>query len=110
MARWGGRTRPAMQVPSPSVREAASMYGTAVAVFLVILVAALQGSAPAESPFPFHIPLDPEGTLELSWNVSYAQETVYFRLVSCSGCRTEGSWRMLIWWCSGLTGTAPTSG
>ena len=70
-----------MQVPSPSVREAASMYGTAVAVFLVILVAALQGSAPAESPFPFHIPLDPEGTLELSWNVSYAQETVYFQLL-----------------------------
>uniref|UniRef100_A0A4W2F7M9 Dopamine beta-hydroxylase n=1 Tax=Bos indicus x Bos taurus TaxID=30522 RepID=A0A4W2F7M9_BOBOX len=81
MARWGGRARPAMQVPSPSVREAASMYGTAVAVFLVILVAALQGSAPAESPFPFHIPLDPEGTLELSWNVSYAQETVYFQLL-----------------------------
>uniref|UniRef100_A0A452DIM6 Dopamine beta-hydroxylase n=1 Tax=Bos taurus TaxID=9913 RepID=A0A452DIM6_BOVIN len=70
-----------MQVPSPSVREAASMYGTAVAVFLVILVAALQGSAPAESPFPFHIPLDPEGTLELSWNISYAQETIYFQLL-----------------------------
>uniref|UniRef100_A0A4W2BW45 Dopamine beta-hydroxylase n=1 Tax=Bos indicus x Bos taurus TaxID=30522 RepID=A0A4W2BW45_BOBOX len=81
MARWGGRARPAMQVPSPSVREAASMYGTAVAVFLVILVAALQGSAPAESPFPFHIPLDPEGTLELSWNISYAQETIYFQLL-----------------------------
>lgn len=57
------------------------MYGTAVAVFLVIVVAALQGSAPAESPFPFHIPLDPEGTLELSWNVSYAEETVYFQLL-----------------------------
>ena len=25
--------------------------------------------------------LDPEGTLELSWNVSYAQETVYFQLL-----------------------------
>ncbi|XP_054440117.1 dopamine beta-hydroxylase [Pteronotus mesoamericanus] len=71
----------AMQVPSPSAREAASMYGTAVAVFLVILVAALQGSVPPESPLPYRIPLDPEGTLELSWNVSYAQETVYFRLL-----------------------------
>ncbi|KAM7092085.1 dopamine beta-hydroxylase [Molossus nigricans] len=70
-----------MQVPSPSVREAASMYGTAVAVFLVILVAALQGSAPRESPFPYHVPLDPEGALELSWNVSYAQETVHFQLL-----------------------------
>lgn len=70
-----------MQVPSPSMREAASMYGTAVAVFLVILVAALQGSGPPESPFPYRIPLDPEGTLELSWNVSYAHETVYFQLL-----------------------------
>lgn len=56
------------------------MYGTAVAIFLVILVAALQGSEPAESPFPYHIPLDPEGTLELSWNVSYDQEIIYFQL------------------------------
>lgn len=70
-----------MQVPSPSAREAAAMYGTTVAVFLVILVAALQGSAPPESLFPYHIPLDPEGTLELAWNVSYAQETVHFRLL-----------------------------
>lgn len=57
------------------------MYGTAVAVFLVILVAALQGSVPPESPFPYHIPLDPEGALELSWNVSYVQETVHFQLL-----------------------------
>ncbi|XP_055988646.1 dopamine beta-hydroxylase [Sorex fumeus] len=70
-----------MQVPSPSAREAASMYGTAVAIFLVILVAALQGSVPPEDPFPYHVPLDPEGVLELSWNVNYAQETVQFRLL-----------------------------
>ncbi|XP_070106495.1 dopamine beta-hydroxylase isoform X2 [Equus przewalskii] len=70
-----------MKVPSPSVREAASMYGTAVAIFLVILVAALQGSEPPESPFPYRIPLDPEGTLELSWNVSYVQETIHFQLL-----------------------------
>ncbi|XP_027472269.1 dopamine beta-hydroxylase [Zalophus californianus] len=70
-----------MQVPSPSMREAASMYGTAVAVFLVILVAALQSSAPPESPFPYRISLDPEGSLELSWNVSYTQETIYFQLL-----------------------------
>lgn len=57
------------------------MYGTAVAVFLVILVAALQGSAPPESPFPYRIPLDPEGALELSWNVSYTQELVHFQLL-----------------------------
>lgn len=57
------------------------MYGTAVAVFLVILVAALQGSAPPKSPFPYRIPLDPKKSLELSWNVSYTQETVYFQLL-----------------------------
>lgn len=57
------------------------MYGTAVAVFLVLLVAALQGSAPAESPFPYRIPLDPEGALELAWNVSYSQEMVHFQLL-----------------------------
>ncbi|XP_045878939.1 dopamine beta-hydroxylase isoform X2 [Meles meles] len=57
------------------------MYGTAVAVFLVILVAALQGSGPPESPFPYRVPLDPEGSLELSWNVSYTQEMVYFQLL-----------------------------
>ena len=81
MAGWGGQARPAMRVPGPSAREAASVYGTAVAVFLVILVAALQGSAPPESPFPYRIPLDPEGILELSWNVSYVQETVHFQLL-----------------------------
>ncbi|XP_003941430.1 dopamine beta-hydroxylase [Saimiri boliviensis] len=68
-------------LPGPSMREAASMYGTAVAVFLVILVAALQGSAPTESRLPYHILLDPEGSLELSWNVSYAQEAIDFQLL-----------------------------
>lgn len=81
MSQWGSRAYRAMQVPGPSAREVASMYGTAVAVFLVILVAALQGSGPPESPFPYRVPLDPEGSLELSWNVSYTQEMVYFQLL-----------------------------
>ncbi|XP_008068990.1 dopamine beta-hydroxylase [Carlito syrichta] len=68
-------------LPSPSAREAASMYGTAVAIFLVILVAVLQGLAPPEHPLPYRIPLDPEGNLELSWNVSYGQEVVHFQLL-----------------------------
>ncbi|XP_041530850.1 dopamine beta-hydroxylase [Microtus oregoni] len=67
-------------LPSPSVREAASMYSTAVAIFLVILVAALQSSEPPEHPFPYHIPLDPDGILELSWNISYDQEIIHFQL------------------------------
>ncbi|CAH6788778.1 Dbh [Phodopus roborovskii] len=67
-------------LPSPSVREAASMYSTAVAIFLVILVAALQSSEPPESLFPYHIPLDPDGILELSWNISYVQKIIHFQL------------------------------
>lgn len=56
------------------------MYSTAVAIFLVILVAALQSSEPPESPFPYHILLDPDGILELSWNISYVQEVIHFQL------------------------------
>lgn len=56
------------------------MYSTAVAIFLVILVAALQSSEPPEHPFPYHIPLDPNGILELSWNISYDQEIIHFQL------------------------------
>ncbi|XP_052580952.1 dopamine beta-hydroxylase [Peromyscus californicus insignis] len=67
-------------LPSPSVREAASMYSTAVAIFLVILVAALQSSEPPESSFPYHTHLDPEGILELSWNISYVQKIIHFQL------------------------------
>ncbi|XP_038193994.2 dopamine beta-hydroxylase [Arvicola amphibius] len=67
-------------LPSPSAREAASMYSTAVAIFLVILVAALQSSEPPEHPFPYHIPLDPDGIIELSWNISYVQEIIHFQL------------------------------
>lgn len=56
------------------------MYSTAVAIFLVILVAALQSSEPPERPFPYRIPLDPDGILELSWNISYVQEIIHFQL------------------------------
>lgn len=57
------------------------MYFTLVAVFLVILVVALQGSAPRGNDFPYKVPLDPEGLLELSWNVSYPERTVHFQLL-----------------------------
>lgn len=57
------------------------MYLTMVAAFLVIVVVALQGSAPRESDFPYKVPLDPQGLLELSWNVSYPQQAVHFQLL-----------------------------
>ncbi|NXY76649.1 DOPO hydroxylase, partial [Glareola pratincola] len=67
--------------PSLRLREVASMYFTMIAVFLVILVVALQGSAPAGSDFPYQVPLDPRGLLELSWNVSYPEQVVHFQLL-----------------------------
>ncbi|NWR24846.1 DOPO hydroxylase, partial [Emberiza fucata] len=67
--------------PSLKLREVASMYFTLVAAFLVILVVALQGSAPRQSDFPYKVPLDPQGLLELSWNVSYPEQAVHFQLL-----------------------------
>lgn len=67
--------------PSFKLREVASMYFTMIAVFLVILVVALQGSAPRGSDFPYKVPLDPQGLLELSWNVSYPEQVVHFQLL-----------------------------
>uniref|UniRef100_A0A4X2L3G5 Dopamine beta-hydroxylase n=1 Tax=Vombatus ursinus TaxID=29139 RepID=A0A4X2L3G5_VOMUR len=69
-------------LPSLKLREVASMYCTMVALFFIILVAALQGTTPRENYFPYKVPLDPSGILELSWNVSYTEEVVYFQLLS----------------------------
>ncbi|XP_063000713.1 dopamine beta-hydroxylase [Elgaria multicarinata webbii] len=68
--------------PTFRLREVASMYFTVVAVFLVILVVALQGTVPAENYFPYKVPLDPQGALELSWNVSYHREEVHFQILA----------------------------
>ncbi|XP_074150142.1 dopamine beta-hydroxylase isoform X1 [Sminthopsis crassicaudata] len=67
--------------PSFKLREVASMYCTMVAIFFIILVAALQGTAPSENHFPYKVPLDPEGILELSWNISYTEEVICFQLL-----------------------------
>uniref|UniRef100_A0A8C4UEV0 Dopamine beta-hydroxylase n=1 Tax=Falco tinnunculus TaxID=100819 RepID=A0A8C4UEV0_FALTI len=88
-ARRRGAVLPSMQTsrskpcpcPSFKLREVASMYFTMIAVFLVILVVVLQGSAPRQSDFPYKVPLDPQGLLELSWNVSYTEQAVHFQLL-----------------------------
>ncbi|XP_052524243.1 dopamine beta-hydroxylase [Tympanuchus pallidicinctus] len=88
-ARRVGAILPSMQThgstpcPCPSfrLRELASMYFTMVAVFLVILVVALQGLVPRGTYFPYKVPLDPQGLLELSWNVSYPEQAVYFQIL-----------------------------
>lgn len=88
-ARRAGAVLPSMQTsgskpcpcPSFKLREVASMYFTMIAVFLVILVVALQGSAPRGSDFPYKVPLDPQGLLQLSWNISYPEQVVHFQLL-----------------------------
>lgn len=57
------------------------MYFTLLAVFLVILVAALQGTDRREGEFPYKVPLDPRGLLQLAWNVSYFAEEVHFQIL-----------------------------
>lgn len=87
-ARRAGAILPSMQssgskpcpCPSFKLREVASIYFTMIAVFLVILVAAPQGSAANGSNFPYKVALDPRGLLELSWNVSYPEQAVQFQL------------------------------
>ncbi|XP_061459950.1 dopamine beta-hydroxylase [Rhineura floridana] len=58
------------------------MYFTLVAAFLVVLVVALHGTDPRENNFLYRVPLDPQGLLELSWNVSYCQEEVHFQILA----------------------------
>ncbi|NXY49014.1 DOPO hydroxylase, partial [Ceuthmochares aereus] len=67
--------------PSFKLREVASIYFSMVMLFLVILMAALQGSVPQRNDFPYKVPLDPKGLLELSWNVSYPEQVVHFQLL-----------------------------
>ncbi|XP_077162214.1 dopamine beta-hydroxylase [Paroedura picta] len=77
----GRRRRLRPSCPPLKLREAASVYLTMLAVFLVILVAALQGTVPRENDFPYRVPLDPQGSVELSWNVSYHHEEVHFQIL-----------------------------
>ncbi|MGH0119541.1 UNVERIFIED_CONTAM: hypothetical protein FKN15_006033 [Acipenser sinensis] len=63
------------------LRELLSIYFTMLAVVVVILLASFQGASPRGDPFPFRVPLDPLGTLELSWNISYPQQEVCFQLL-----------------------------
>ena len=71
------------------------MYFTALAALMVILVASYQApnnavdvstlkSSPSSPlpplPMPFRVPLDPRGELQLSWNISYANQEIYMAL------------------------------
>ncbi|XP_072345050.1 dopamine beta-hydroxylase isoform X2 [Scyliorhinus torazame] len=63
------------------VRETISIYLTTLLIILGILVASFNSTTPRHNPFPYRVPLDPQGVAELAWNVSYSQQAVYFRLL-----------------------------
>ncbi|KAM4696017.1 dopamine beta-hydroxylase [Rhinophrynus dorsalis] len=63
------------------IREVVPIYFTFVAVFLILLVASLQGTSQQDRSFPYKVPLDPEGSVELSWNVSYSEKVVHFQIL-----------------------------
>ncbi|XP_067826121.1 dopamine beta-hydroxylase-like [Heptranchias perlo] len=63
------------------LREIISIYLTTLLVILGILVISFKPITPRETPFPYRVPLDPQGVAELAWNVSYSQQAVYFRLL-----------------------------
>ncbi|XP_055516298.1 LOW QUALITY PROTEIN: dopamine beta-hydroxylase [Leucoraja erinacea] len=62
------------------LRETVSIYMTTLLVIVVMLVLCFSPTAPKPSPFPYQVPLDPQGLATLSWNVSYSQQAVYFCL------------------------------
>ncbi|XP_066569223.1 dopamine beta-hydroxylase [Amia ocellicauda] len=64
-----------------SLREVTVMYFTMLATLVVILVASYQAASNLEDPFPYQMPLDPRGNLQLSWNISYPLQNLYFRLL-----------------------------
>ncbi|KAM8934323.1 dopamine beta-hydroxylase [Pelodytes ibericus] len=64
-----------------TIRNVVPVYFTLLAVFLTLLLVSLHGTAPVESSFPYQVPLDQKGSMELYWNVSYAEKVVYFQIL-----------------------------
>lgn len=63
------------------LQDVTLMYLTVLATVVVLLVASYQAPAlPSRPPLAYHIPLDPSGQLELSWNISYPTQEVYLEV------------------------------
>ncbi|XP_061071604.1 dopamine beta-hydroxylase [Conger conger] len=65
---------------SLSLQDMTLMYLTTLATLVVILVASYQAGSSHGAHLPYHIPLDPKGDLQLSWNISYARQEIYLEL------------------------------
>uniref|UniRef100_W5M446 Dopamine beta-hydroxylase n=1 Tax=Lepisosteus oculatus TaxID=7918 RepID=W5M446_LEPOC len=61
--------------------EVAVMYFTMLGTLVLILVASYQAAGSGGDPFPYQVPLDPQGNLQLSWNISYPLQELCFRLL-----------------------------
>ncbi|KAG8447492.1 hypothetical protein GDO86_014841 [Hymenochirus boettgeri] len=65
----------------PFISPLVPIYFTMLAVFMILLIASLQGTAQQESSFPYQVPLDPQGSVQMSWNVSYPEKVIYFQIL-----------------------------
>lgn len=76
------------------LQDVTLIYVIVLAALVVLLVAPYHTSSPSPSQslspsspdgptrpsLPYHVPLDPAGQLELSWNISYPKQEVYIEL------------------------------
>lgn len=73
------------------LQDVTLIYVILLAALVVLLVAPYHASSPSPSsssspdgsfrtPLPYHVPLDPAGQLQLSWNISYLKQEVYMEL------------------------------
>lgn len=63
------------------IRKVVPIYFTMIGLFLALLMVSLHGTAPVDSYFPYSVPLDPQGSLRLFWNVTYSEKVVYFQIL-----------------------------
>ncbi|XP_018419215.1 PREDICTED: dopamine beta-hydroxylase [Nanorana parkeri] len=63
------------------IRKVVPIYFIMIGLFLALLMVSLHGTAPVDSSYPYSVPLDPQGSLRLFWNVSYTEKVVYFQIL-----------------------------
>ncbi|XP_063791912.1 dopamine beta-hydroxylase isoform X1 [Pseudophryne corroboree] len=63
------------------IRKVVPIYFTMIGLFLTLFLVSLHGTSPVSGPFPYNVPLDPQGSLQLFWNVSYTEKVVYFQIL-----------------------------
>ncbi|XP_044124184.1 dopamine beta-hydroxylase [Bufo gargarizans] len=57
------------------------IYFTMIGLVLVLSLVTQHDTTPVPNVYPYSVPLDPEGFLQLFWNVSYAEKVVNFKIL-----------------------------